>query len=238
MKNVAMLFLVGVVLTLTFVPSISAAEPQVAFGGGGPSLGLFMPSMTRINAFVEDAGFQPFEGNLFLIGGSGGGGLAPGATYGGSGWAAWIESSRGERHAEYSAGFGGFEMGYALGGDASSILGIGLTLGGGAVELALTEELQAVPLEFGPHGIVVEPTRFTYDSVFFFAAPYIEMQVQLLDWVGIGVRGGVVWSPIELNGSDEGPLEAPVLAPSGPYVSLSVVFGGITWLDSPGEGAP
>ena len=222
-------------MALPFVLSISAAQPEGAFGGGGPGLGLFMPSMARINAFVEDAGFQPFEGNLFLIGGSGRGGVAPGATYGGSGWGAWIESSSGERHAEYGAGLGGFDMGYALGGDASSILSIGLTLGGGAAELVLTEQLQPEPLGIGPRGIVVEPTRFIYDSVFFFAAPYVEMQVQLLDWVGIGVRGGYVWSPIELNWFDEGPLAAPALAPSGPYVSFSVVFGGITWIGSPAE---
>ena len=82
----------------------------------------------------------------------------------------------------------------------------------------------------GPHGIVVEPTRVAYDSIFFFVAPYAEMQVQILDWVGIGVRAGYVWAPIEFNWSDEGPLDPPNLAPTGIYVGFTVAFGGITWI--------
>ena len=227
MKRVTALSLIALLVALTSVSSVLAAEAEYGVGGGGPGIGLFLPDLTEINAFVSGAGFSPFEGNLFLIGGGGQGGLIPGPSYGGSGWGAWIESRDGDLYAEYGLGLGGFEMGYAVGGDENSLLALGLTIGGGGAELILTEYPPIHPYSVDPRGIVPEPTRFTYDSVFFFAAPYADVRIQLLSWMGLGLRAGYVWAPIEFNASDDGPLEAPRLAPSGIYVQFSVVFGGI-----------
>ncbi len=74
---------------------------------------------------------------------------------------------------------------------------------------------------------MIEPTRTTYDSFFVVAAPYVDVQIQLLGWIGFGLRAGLVLVPFELTASDSGPLDPPSLAPSGLYVRFSIVFGGI-----------
>jgi len=204
-----------------------AAESTRGFGGGGPGFGLFMPDLAEINAFVEAAGFPAFDGELFLVGGGGRGGAVPGPVFGGAGWGAWIESERGGLHAEYGLGLGGFDMGFAVGGSDRSVLTFGALMGGGGAEVILTEFPQAAIARTNPRGIVPEPARQTYDCGFVLVALYLDAQIQLLDWMGLGVRAGYVLSLLELNGGDEGPLDAPALAPRGPYVRFSVVFGGM-----------
>jgi len=223
--------LIGLIVTALAGIAL-AEEPEYGFGGGGPGLGLFMPDLSEINAFVEGAGFPALEGNLFLIGGDGRGGVVPGPMFGGSGWGAWIESEHEHLHAEYGLGLGGFELGFAIGGNERSVLSIGAVMGGGGVELILTEYAPIVLKDYAPRGIVVEPTRQIYDSGFAFVDPYVDMQIQLLAWMGFGVRAGYLLPLFELNWRDEGPLDAPPLAPSGLYVRLSVVFGGFGPLNS------
>ena len=210
------------------VGAVLASAPEYAFGGGGPGFGLLMPDLTEINEFIGGVGFAPLGGDMFLVGGDGRGGLVPGMAFGGAGWGAWIESEHGNLHAEYGLGMGGFDLGFAVDGSERSVLTLGTLFGGGAVELILTEFPAFVHVGRTPRGIVVEPSRQTYDSVFAFVAPYLDMQIQLLAWMGLGVRAGYLWVPFELNWSDEGPLDAPDLACSGLYVRLTLRFGGIT----------
>jgi len=209
-----------------------AAGPERGFGGGSAGFGLLMPDLAEINAFVEGAGFPAFDGGLFLAGGGGRGGAVPGPVFGGAGWGAWIESERGSLHAEYGLGLGGFDMGFAVGGSDRSVLTFGVLMGGGGAELTLTEFPQAAIGRTPPRGIVPKPARQTYDCGFLLVAPYFDMQIQLLDWMGLGVRAGYMLSLLELNGGDEGPLDAPALAPRGVYVRFSLVFGGIGGIDS------
>ena len=204
-----------------------AAEPEFAFGGGGPGVGLFQADLADINAFVESAGFPVFDGHPILVGGGGRGGVAPGLTYGGAGWGMWIEAEAGALHAEYGAGLGGFDLGFAFGADEHSLLTIGALIGGGGAELMLTEKAVVTNEGRSPAGIVVEPTRQVYDSAFALVAPYVDIQIQLLDWMGLGIRAGYVLPLFELNWEDTGPLDAPDLALPGPFVRLSLVFGGL-----------
>jgi len=213
---------------LALAGAVCAAEPEFAFGGGGPGIGLFLPDFADINTFVESAGFPVFDGNMILVGGGGRGGVVPGPAVGGAGWGTWIEAEAGATHAEYGAGLGGFDLGFAFGADEHSLLTIGALIGGGGAELVLTEEPVVTNEGWGPSGIVVEPTRQVYDSVFALVAPYVDIQVQLLDWVGLGIRAGYLFPLLELNWEDDGPLEAPDLALPGGFVRLSLVFGGIT----------
>jgi len=217
---------------VTLAAAACAADAQIGFGGGGPGLGLYMPELTQVNAFLEDAGFPQLDGDLLLIGGSGRGGVVPGLTYGGAGWGAWIESDTGTRHADYGIGLGGFDLGYAVGGDAHSVLTLGAVMGGGGAEVVLTEHPVSSSDGWNPEGIIVEPTRQIYDSAFVFVAPYVDMQIRLLPWMGIGLRAGYLLPFLELNGQDDGPLDAPDLALPGTYVRLSVVFGGLADLQS------
>ncbi len=232
MRYAALRWLSIVLIAGTLTSAALAEEPEHGFGGGGSGLGLFMPDLSEINAFVEGAGFPTLDGNLFLVGGGGRGGVVPGPVFGGSGWGAWIESENANLHAEYGLGLGGFELGFAIGGNERSVLSIGAVMGGGGVELILTEYPPIVLEGSTPRGIVVEPTRHVYDSGFAFVDPYVDMQIHLLAWMGLGLRAGYVLPLFELNWRDEGPLDAPPLAPSGLYVRLSVVFGGFGLMDS------
>jgi len=221
------------VVTLALLATLAAIgqEAEYGFGGGGPGVGQLMSDLGAINEFVEGAGFARFSGNPLLVGGGGRGGLVPGPVFGGAGWGAWIESREGERHAEYGVGLGGFDMGYAIGGSNRSVLTVGGLFGAGGAEIIFTEYPPSEASGIGPGGLVIEPERTTYDSFFAFAAPYIDMQIQLLDWVGLGVRACYVQPIFELAGSSSGPLDPPNLAPSGPYVRFSIVFGGFGALE-------
>ena len=216
--------LVGAALTCAAL----AQEPEFALGGGGPSVGLAMPNLTEINEFVEGAEFEPFDGNLLLIGGGGRGGLVPGPAFGGAGWGAGIESQRGNLHAEYATGLGGLDMGFAIGGTDRSVLAIGAVIGGGAAELILTEEPVATSDGVSLLGIVVEPAQWTYDSAFAFFAPYADAQIQLLDWMGLSVRAGYLLPLFEVIWSGDQSLDLPDLAPFGAYVRFTIAFGAIT----------
>ncbi|MBU0595454.1 hypothetical protein KJ567_02055 [Candidatus Bipolaricaulota bacterium] len=101
-----------------------------------------------------------------------------------------------------------------------------MVLGVGGAELILTEMSAIEPLGSGPQGIIVEPTQETFDSLFALAAPYIDAQIQFVDWIGLGIRAGYLWAPFELNWSDTGEFDPPRLAVSGLYVRFSVIFGG------------
>lgn len=226
MRHSGVLVLVGAILCAAAVGCLAADEPQIGFGGGGPGFGIFMPPLAAINTFVSGAGYAPFEGDLALIGGGGRGGVAPGPVFGGAGWGAWITSRDGRLHAEYGVGLGGFDLGYAAGGSSRSVLTVGLLMGAGGAEVVLMEE--PLPVNgFAPRAIVVEPAIQTYDSFFVFGAPYIDVQIQILEWMGFGLRAGYVWSPLEINWQDDGPLAAPSLAPSGLFIRFTIMFGGI-----------
>ena len=85
-----------------------------------------------------------------------------------------------------------------------------------------------------PMGIIPTPTENIYNSVFLVLAPYVEFQIMLLDWAGLSMRAGYVWTPISYDWHDEGLPDAPGLALDGTYVSVTLVFGGI--IDVNGDG--
>lgn len=100
-----------------------------------------------------------------------------------------------------------------------------MALGAGGAELILTELTLCGLLTVVPREIIVKPPQETYDSLFAFAAPYVDAQIQLVDWIGLGIRAGYLWAPFEFNWSDTGELDPSRLAISGFYVRFSVIFG-------------
>jgi len=230
MQTMKRMLCVAVILTAAAVPSM-AEDAQAAFGGGGPALGLFLPDLTEIDAFVESAGYPALDGNLVLIGGNGRGGVMPGVSVGGGGWGAWIEATEENLTAEYGLGLGGFDLGFAVGGTERSVLTVGVLVGGGAAGLTLTEEAVPVPLGIAPRGIVIDPTVWNASNVFAFAAPYVDAQIQLLSWMGIGLRAGYLWAPLGWTWGDDDKFDPPDLTPSGPFVQFSIRFGGLVWFE-------
>ena len=212
-------------LLLCLALGAGAQDFELVVGGGGPSFGVFMPDIAAISGFVADSGFPALEGDLLLVGGLGRGGLVPGPTFGGSGWGAWITSTQGDLEVELGVGVGGFDLGYAIGGSENAIAAFGLLMGMGGADLKL-EGVPGDPIPV-PLGILPVPTEHVYNSVFLVLAPYAEFQLDLLDWVGVSLRAGYVWTPISYDWHDAGLPDAPSLALDGVYLSISVVFGGI-----------
>jgi len=210
----------------------STQEPAIGFGGGGPMVGLLLPDLAEVNAFLIDSGFSPLDETFIVAGGGGRGGVIGDLVAGGMGWGGWVESNREELVASLSIGFGGFDIGYAVGGNSRSVLTIGTVLGGGGSSL----ELFGYAPENGPEndpgctpgGIIVEPTKLEYSTAFAAIQPYVDMQVQLLDWLGFAVRIGYLLAPIEISWGDaEIALYSPDLNLSGPFIGFSLRFGGI-----------
>ena len=212
----------------------SATEFEYLASGGGPSFGAFMPDLVEINDFLSGGGFAPFEGNLLLIGGTGGVAFAPGPTLSGGGWGAWATSTQAGLEAEYGVGLGGFELGYGVVGSENTVATIGLMMGMGGGDLTLTgNPVDPVPV---PLGIIPEPTaEHVYNSIFLVLAPYADIQVNLLDFVGIRIRVGYLWSPLAYEWHDAGLPDAPHLALDGLYVHATVVFGSIFEMDDDEE---
>ena len=210
----------------------SAQEPPMGFGDGGPMVGLFLPDLDEVNGFLVDHGFAQLDEMLIVAGGGGRGGVIGGLAVGGMGWGGWVESNREELVASLSIGFGGFDVGYAVGGNSRSVLTIGMVLGGGGSSL----ELFGYAPENGPEddrgctpaGIIVEPTKLEFSTAFAAIQPYVDMQIQLLDWLGLAVRIGYLLAPIEISWGDaEIALYSPDLNLAGPFVGFSLGFGGI-----------
>lgn len=227
-KKTWIITLGALVLTLALTSVAHAEGGTIAFGGGGPMFGLFLPELGEVNGFLIDNGYAPFAGPLIAAGGSGRGGVIGDLAFGGLGWGASIKSENETMEACLSIGFGGFDLGYAVGGDSRSVLTIGAVLGGGGSSLEMVERSPESSPEWTPAGIIVELAKLEFNTAFVAIEPYVDMQVQLLDWLGFNVRIGYLFAPIGFSWTDvDTTLGAPDLNPSGPFVGFSVTFGGI-----------
>ncbi len=226
-----LVMMIALLVVLPFVGMASGEsteESRISFGGGGPLVGLFMPDLAEVNGFLIDSGFSPLDEMLIVAGGSGRGGVIGDLVVGGMGWGGWVESPSDEKEASLGMGFGGFDVGYAVGGNERSVLTVGVVLGGGGCGLELIEHVVSGAPEAVPLGIIIEPTKLEFGTAFGAIQPYVDMQVQLLDWLGLGVRIGYMLTPFEISWGDaEIALYSPDLNLSGPFVGFSIVFGGI-----------
>jgi len=198
----------------------------LGFGFGGGGMAGFFPNLDGVNAFLSENGLDPLC--EFLIGGGGGGrgGVIGGMSFGGMGWGAAATSTGLDRSAEFTVGAGGFDLGFAVGGDESSVLTLGAVLGGGASILDLSFS-GVEPLHVELQGIVPEPTERTMGCAFGFVMPYVSMEAQIVSFVGLEVRIGYLVPIIGFDFGDLVGIPAPSLDMSGPFVGVSIVFGGI-----------
>ena len=191
-------------------------------------VGLFTPDLAEVNTFLIDHGFAQLDEMLIVAGGGGRGGVIGDLVVGGMGWGGEVESPGTEKEASLGIGFGGFDVGYAIGGNERSVLTVGVVLGGGGCGLELIEHVVSGVPEAVSLGIIIEPTKLEFGAAFAAIQPYVDMQVQLLDWLGLGVRIGYLLAPFEISWGDaEIALYLPDLNLSGPFVGFSIMFGGI-----------
>jgi len=198
----------------------------LGFGYGGGGVAGFFPNLDGVNAFLSENGLAPLGEFLIGGGGSGRGGVIGGMSFGGMGWGVAAISTGLDRSAEFTMGAGGFDLGFAIGGDESSVLTIGAVLGGGASALELTIA-GPVPLDSDPRGVIPTPLTRTIGRAFAFVQPYVSMEAQIVSFVGFEVRIGYLVPIIGFDFGDLLGIPAPSLDLSGPFVGVSIVFGGI-----------
>lgn len=202
------------------------AQDGLAFGFGGGGVGALFPDLEGVNAFLSENGLGPMESPL--VGGCGGGrgGVVGGPSFGGMGFGVVAESANADRSADLVVGAGGFDLGFAVGGDESSVLTVGAVLGGGASVLDFAFS-GVEPAGDEPRGIVPEPLTRTVGRAFAMVMPYVDFGVELFGPVGLGLRIGYMLPVFGLDFGDDLGIPAPSLDFSGPYVSVSVTVGGI-----------
>lgn len=198
----------------------------LGFGYGGGGVAGFFPNLDGVNVFLSENGLAPLGEFLIGGGGSGRGGVIGGMSFGGMGWGVSATSTGLDRSAEFTVGAGGFDLGFAVGGDESSVLTFGAVLGGGASALELTIG-GPVPLDGDPRGVIPTPLTRTIGRAFAFVQPYVSMEAQIVSFVGLEVRIGYLVPIIGFDFGDLVGIPAPSLNLSGPFVGVSLVFGGI-----------
>ncbi len=204
------------------------------FGFGGGGVAAFFPNLDSVNAFLSENGLEAMPS--FLVGGGGGGrgGLIGGVSLGGMGFGVAGTSTGLDRSAELAVGGGGFDLGLAVGGDDTSVLTLGAVLGGGASVLELSIGGVA-PMNSLPQGIIPEPLTRTIGRAFAMVVPYVSFEAQLSSFFGFDVRIGYVLPVVGFDFGEVVGTPAPSLDLSGPFVGVSIVFGGIARPGGSGE---
>ena len=207
--------------------SLGGAAATLGFGFGGSGAMAFFPDLDGVNAYLSENGMDPL--GSFLIGGGGGGrgGVIGGMAFGGMGFGVVATTpEEADRTAELVVGAGGFDIGYAVGGDERSVLTIGAVLGGGATVLTLV--YPAVEPLAGPHGIMPMPMEERMiGRAYGFVLPYVSMEAQILSFLGLEVRIGYLLPVVGVDFGYVVGVPAPSLDLAGPFVGISLVFGGI-----------
>ncbi len=215
------LVLVAIALASGLLLATAEDSGSLGFGFGGGGVAAFFPNLAGVSTYLSENGLDPL--GEFLIGGGGGGrgGVIGGMSFGGMGFGLTATSAGLDRSAELAVGVGGFDLGFAVGGDESSVLTLGAVLGGGASVLELSFS------SVQPMGIVPEPLSRMAGRAFAMVMPYVSFEAQVLAFVGLEVRIGYLVPVVGFDFGDLIGITAPSLDLSGPFVSACVVFGGI-----------
>jgi hypothetical protein len=228
-KTIVAVGLVCLLGTAGFALEEEVADERIWFGLGGSTLGLFLPDLAAVDAFLIDNGFGAFGAAVLFTGGRGRGGAVGGLSFGAIGWSGEAVTRAENRYAEVAIGFGGLEAGRVIGGDERSLLTLGVVLGGAGTSLTLLEDVAisdegSSPL--GPCGVVPEPVILGRHGMTLAVEPFVSLQVQPLHNFGFELHLGYLmplfafeWGDAELEGV------APRFA--GPVISLSATWGAI-----------
>ena len=230
--TVGVLVFALIALCAPVVGAEGTAQSGIAFGYGGSMVALFLPDLSGVNGFLGSSGFARLPEPLLVAGGGGRGGVVGWLSFGGMGWGGDTSSTTPDgREATLGQGFGGFDLGYVIGGNERSLLTVGLVLGGGAFDLVLSTPPASGGSAVAPNlqalGIIIEPEETEFGQAFVGVLPYVNLHVQPLGWLGFGVHLGYLLPLFSFGWSSESGATQPPLDLAGPFVGFSVVFGGI-----------
>ncbi len=226
-------FLIVTLLCLVGAAGLATDEDPVDetiwFGLGGSSIGVYIPDLAAVNAFLRDMGLGGFGDALLFTGGRGRGGSLGGLSLGAIGWGCEKESVSESRYGELAIGFGGLEVGLVVGGDERSLLTLGMVLGGGGSSLTLFEtattqcEDDSLP---GPCGIIAEPLALSRHGAYFAVEPFVSLQAQPLHSFGFELHLGYLLPLFTFEWGDE-ELDGVSPRVGGPVVGFSATWGAI-----------
>ena len=211
--------------------AIAFAQSATAFGFAGTSLGVLVPDLEPVNAFLSAQGYPLLSGVIVIGGGRGRGGVKGGVSVGGFGWCGVLDRESEGQAVDLVLGYGAVELGHVAGGDERSLLTLGVAIGGGGLGLALRDAGTTPSAAAStPAGIVPTPVDRSAGRVLLGVEPFISMQVQPLAVVGFELRFG--WLIPLLGVQWSTPLGAlaglPPLDLGGPVVTLSLTWGGMS----------
>ncbi len=220
----------GVVIT-SLATSLVA---QGAFnGGGGP---LMMGALFDLSELKEafkntlnisgDINFGEEEYYLMYGGGGFGGSDIRLGGMGASGeWTFPVNGEAAFDRVLFNVHFGGFMFESVIGSTDQGGLSIGGVLGMGNLELQLIQDFQGSFDDF----IADPPLKFAMTRTFWYAQPFVAVEVQLLEFMGVRLSGSynIGFSLGEWELSDEQEVPGGPLKSMGfPSIQLMVVFGG------------
>lgn len=199
----------------------SAAAGMEGLGGGGPIPGFLFLDLAELNQVLEAHGYAPLAGGMFLMGGGGFGGVVTGLRFGGLGLSGETRSSKGQKIAALSLGFGGFWLERGILARERYSVSLGVVIGGGGAELYLLHRRS------DSFADAVENPPNTYLSREFFAVQtHIGAEFVLLDWIMLKVQVGYLWTLGEDWLQAGVPLAGPPRSLGGPVVQVMIALGG------------
>lgn len=219
-------------LTLALLAAVGGASAKAGTANGG-GFGAFGPSLvfadfTGLNDALSGAGIaRELDGMHWMFGGSGYA-LIGRVAIGGMGWGGSQSVASDSLRARVSLSSGEFDMGYSVLSVPHLIVTPMLGIGGGGYTVELERLTGSVPnfdslLRYPGRTSSISFSSFTLNPQILITIP--------VSFVGLQLRGGYLFSPAasEWELADGGTmLSGPTVAKGAPYVSLNIVFGGMS----------
>ena len=196
------------------------------FGGFGPSL-VFADFAGLNSAFARAGITQKLDPMHWMFGGSGYA-FIDRIVIGGMGWGGSQSVASDSLRARVSLSSGEFDVGYSVLSIPHVVVTPMLGIGGGGYTVELERLTGSVP---NFDSLLRCPGRTSSASLSSFTLNPQLMVTIPISFVGLQLRGGYLFSPAasEWELADGGALlSGPTVAKGAPYVSLNIVFGGMS----------
>ncbi len=197
-------------------------------GHGGFLAGLLTFDFSPLSAALAEAGYPTVEGPVLVFGGGGSGGVLGGTVFGGLGFGGSVTKIEGEKRTDLELGYGGvvIELNRPVG--KSALLGLGLVLGWGGLDLTTRARR---PVDFAD--ALAQPPVSQFSLGFFGGLGYVRLGFQVFPWLALdGWAGYFLALPGQWEEGDR-EIAGPKLELRAPFLGIRVSFGGIGFLDDP-----
>ncbi|MCX7750172.1 MAG: hypothetical protein N2320_01180 [Candidatus Bipolaricaulota bacterium] len=211
------------------VLALGAEEEQLGgLGHGGFLAGVLPLEFAPLNEALSAAGYPTVAGPMLVFGGGGSGGVLGGAVFGGLGLGGTLTAIEGEKRTDLELGFGGMTIELVRPAGKTALLGLGLALGGGSLDLTARARR---PADFAD--ALANPPVSQLSLRFLGGLGYFRIGFQVLPWLAVdGWAGYFLTFPV---GWEEGGREiaGPRVELRAPFFGIRISFGGIGLPEEP-----